>query len=129
MNTKTLCRQLRQADEALLFLLFLLASVLLSYWASRIQRDGLCRVIRGAPPQSVPDVFPIRMGASALVVGSLGFFLCLAVQSAREGGDGAARRSACTNLQASLLVFVAALLRLDDLMQNAPRPAQPDAGR
>ena len=61
-------------------------------------------------------------GASALVVGGLGFFLCLAVRTAREAGDGAGAASARTNLHASVLVFLAALLRLDDLLKNAPRP-------
>ena len=68
---------------------------------------------------ALPRVFPIRLSASALVVGALGFFLCLALKTEREtarGGTPAARRSACTNLWASLFVFLAALLRLDDLL-------------
>lgn len=72
---------------------------------------------RGAA--ALPRVFPIRLSASALVVGALGFFLCLALKTEREtarGGTPAARRSACTNLWASLFVFLAALLRLDDLL-------------
>ena len=54
---------------------------------------------RGAA--ALPRVFPIRLSASALVVGALGFFLCLALKTEREtarGGTPAARRSACTNL-------------------------------
>lgn len=96
-------------------------SVLLSYWGVRIQREGLCRTLQGDAEgaAALPRVFPIRLSASALVVGALGFFLCLALKTEREtaqGGTPAARRSACTNLWASLFVFLAALLRLDDLL-------------
>ena len=88
MEETVLREQLRTVDESLLFLLLIVLSVLLSYWG-------------------------------ALVVGALGFFLCLALKTEREtarGGTPAARRSACTNLWASLFVFLAALLRLDDLL-------------
>ena len=111
MEETVLREQLRTVDESLLFLLLIVLSVLLSYWGVRIQREGLCRTLQG--------VFPIRLSASALVVGALGFFLCLALKTEREtarGGTPAARRSACTNLWASLFVFLAALLRLDDLL-------------
>ena len=64
----------------------------------------------------------MQRGRPALVVGCLGFFLCLAVRTAREAGDGAGAASARTTLHASVLVFLAALLRLDDLLKNAPRP-------
>ena len=108
MEETVLREQLRTVDESLLFLLLIVLSVLLSYWGVRIQREA-----------ALPRVFPIRLSASALVVGALGFFLCLALKTEREtarGGTPAARRSACTNLWASLFVFLAALLRLDDLL-------------
>ena len=52
------------------------------------------------------------------MVGCLGFFLCLAVKTDREAGYETAQ-SARTNLWASVLVFLAALLRLDELLQSA----------
>ena len=52
------------------------------------------------------------------MVGCLGFFLCLAVKTDREAGCETAQ-SARTNLWASVLVFLAALLRLDELLQSA----------
>lgn len=53
-----------------------------------------------------------------MVVGSLGFFLCLALnawQQAEQGDDCVARRSATVNLWASLFVLLAGILRLMDL--------------
>ena len=72
----------------------------------------------GGGAEELPEVFPIRLWASALVVGCLGFFLCLAVKTDREAGYETAQ-SARTNLWASVLVFLAALLRLDELLQSA----------
>ena len=111
MEEEALKRQLCTADGSLLFLGLLLLSVGLSYWGVSLQREGLCRTLRSDAEgaANLPEVFPIRLWASALVVGCLGFFLCLAA-------------SARTNLHASVLVFLAALLRLDDLLKNAPRP-------
>ena len=70
-------------DESLLFLLLIVLSVLLSYWGVRIQREGLCRTLQGDAEgaAALPRVFPIRLSASALVVGALGFFLCLALRT------------------------------------------------
>ena len=72
-----------------------------------------------ATAAALPPVFPIRCCASALVIGALGFFLCLALnawQQASQGDDPVARKSAAANLCASVLVLAAALLRLDDLL-------------
>ena len=101
MEETVLREQLRTVDESLLFLLLIVLSVLLSYWGVRIQREGLCRTLQGDAEgaAALPRVFPIRLSASALVVGALGFFLCLALKTEREtarGGTPAARRSACT---------------------------------
>ena len=87
MEENELRKQLCTVDESLLFLGLLLLSVGLSYWGVSIQREGLCRTIRGdgAGAAALPEVFPIR-------------------------------------LWASVLVFLAALLRLDDLLKHAPRP-------
>ena len=99
MEETVLREQLRTVDESLLFLLLIVLSVLLSYWGVRIQREGLCRTLQGDAEgaAALPRVFPIRLSASALVVGALGFFLCLALKTEREtarGGTPAARRSA-----------------------------------
>ena len=86
MEETVLREQLRTVDESLLFLLLIVLSVLLSYWGVRIQREGLCRTLQGDAEgaAALPRVFPIRLSASALVVGALGFFLCLALKTERE---------------------------------------------
>lgn len=66
----------------------------------------------------LPPIYPIRHKASAIIVGALGFFLCLALRTleeAEEGGDCVAKRSARSNLWASLFVLLAAMLRYQDL--------------
>ena len=90
MEETVLREQLRTVDESLLFLLLIVLSVLLSYWGVRIQREGLCRTLQGDAEgaAALPRVFPIRLSASALVVGALGFFLCLALKTERETAPG-----------------------------------------
>ena len=90
MEETVLREQLRTVDESLLFLLLIVLSVLLSYWGVRIQREGLCRTLQGDAEgaAALPRVFPIRLSASALVVGALGFFLCLALKTERETAQG-----------------------------------------
>ena len=120
MEEDALRQQLGIVDQSLGFLLILIASVLLSFYTVVIQRRGLCLTILGDTEAAagLPDVYPIKRRASAMVVGSLGFFLCLALnawQQAEQGDDCVARRSATVNLWASLFVLLAGILRLMDL--------------
>ena len=113
-----LCQQLKSLDHSIFFLILIIFSLCLSLYALHIQRrQALCPELEGQ------DAFPFRLCGSALVTGSLGFFLCLAVANWRQTAQGqncAARRSAGVNLWAALLVFLAALLRLGDLLENRP---------
>ena len=127
-DRETLARQISDADGAVFFLLVLLGSLLLSLSASLTQRRQLCLALAGRTEEAaaVPSVLPVRRRASALAVGSLGFFLCLAVQawhSLTPESGCAARRSAGRNLWASMLVLAAAVVRLDDLDDSASSPA------
>ena len=120
-SRQTLCSQLKTVDASLLFLLFIILSVVLSYAAVGIQRRQLADTLAGntQAAAALPPVFPIRCCASALVIGALGLFRCLALnawQQASQGDDPVARKSAAANLCASVLVLAAALLRLDDLL-------------
>lgn len=117
---ETLCARLGTVDDSLGFLLILISSVLLSFWAVLLQRKGLCLTLEGdlQGAAALPGVLPIQKKAGAMVVGSLGFFLSLALETweqARETGGEAARRSAGVNLWASLFVLLAALLRFQEL--------------
>ncbi len=115
----TLCRQLADVDASLYFLLLLILSVCLSWGAAAIQRQGLCRVLKGEA-RELPDVFPLRLAASALVVGALTFFFGLALKGWGEADpvDPSACRSAGIDLWASLFVLAAALLRLSALAES-----------
>ena len=126
---QTLCSQLEIMDWSIFFLLVIIASVLLSYYGAAISRQEICLTLKGGRvgAQGLPDLFPIRVTAGALVVGALGFFLCLAWRSWQESAGGAGEWSARINLWASLLVLLAALLRLGDLMANGVRQGE-DAG-
>ena len=88
MEEDTLRQQLGIVDQSLGFLLILIASVLLSFYTVVIQRRGLCLTILGDTKAAagLPDVYPIKRRASAMVVGSLGFFLCLALRHSQPVG-------------------------------------------
>lgn len=113
---EALCEQLRTTDTSLAFLVLLILSVCLSWKGTAIQRQGLCDIILGKR-SDVPDVFPIRLVASALVIGALTFFFGLALDTWEEtrDQDQTARCSADRNAWASLFVLAAALIRLYDL--------------
>ena len=124
--------QLATADQSLGFLLVLVASVLLSFWTVTVQRRGLCLVLAGEEEQAaaLPDVLPARRTAGAMVIGSLGFFLCLALRAWEDARSGAAAacRSPSANLWASLFVLLAALLRFLDLRNQAAGQDGSEAG-
>ena len=112
-----LCRQLGTVNTSLGFLALLILSLCLSWRAADLQREGLCGLLMGRT-QELPNVFSLRLPASALVAGALAWFFGLALDT-WEGTRqecGAARRSAEVNLWASLFVLAAALLRLYDLV-------------
>ena len=124
--------QLATADQSLGFLLVLVASVLLSFWTVTVQRRGLCLTLAGEEEQAaaLPDVLPARRTAGAMVIGSLGFFLCLALRAWEDARSWteAACRSASANLWASLFVLLAALLRFLDLRNQAAGQDGSEAG-
>lgn len=130
MEQKELCGQLETVDRSLFFLTAVVASVLLSFWSVGIQRRQVADAIAGETTQELPEVFPIKLTAGALVTGALGFFFALALdtlEQAERGEDPAALRSARINAWASLLVLAAALLRLDDVLfvqSNRKAPVQ-----
>lgn len=108
---------LATTDWSILFLLLLIVSILLSFAATVEQRDGLARLVF-CGQEDPTDVFPTRWLVSVLVVGATGFFAWSACSSMRKTlrqGDRAERRSARANLLAAVLVFTAALIRMNDL--------------
>lgn len=110
-------QELERADRSLFFLGVLLGSILLSWRALWVQRQGLCT-------GEEPDVFPMRLTASVLVVLSLGFFFCLALREQLEAAGTEGEDAAAVNVLASLLVLLAALQRLGELLKENKRPAE-----
>ena len=127
MEREILKEQLRTVNQSLFYLMLLIVSVLLSFWSVLIQREQLENALAGNPQTAAgPDVFPIKLSASALTVSALGFFFCLALRTCRDaaqGNDPAAQKSAGMNVWASLFVLTAALIRICDLifMENTQR--------
>ena len=122
-----LCEELELVDTDLGFLFLIILSVLISFLATVRERDGLYLRLRGEEQaaQRAENVASLRLAASALVVGSLGFFFMQALDACRtvDPADGAACRSARLNLIASFLVLLASLIRLLDF--NMLRRTQP----
>ena len=124
MEEDILAGEARTLDDSLGYILAVIGSVLLSYRATALQRDGVCLALAGddAGAQDAQEqVRRLRLLAGAVLIGALGYFLCLALRAAEETGDDpAAASSARTNLTASVLVLLAALLRfLDQKGQTA----------
>lgn len=121
MERQALKEQLGTVNQSLFYLVLIILSVLLSFWSVLIQREQLEELLVGnSSKTAAPDVFPIKLSASALVVSGLGFFFCLSLRACRDaacGNDPAAQKSAGMNVWASLFVLAAALIRLYDLME------------
>ena len=117
---KELKQDLEMLNVSLLFLLLIILAVLLSLWSALIQREQLKLALRGEDAGPLPSTSPIQRAGSSITVGCLGFFLCLALKTQAEAqcqGDPSAKRSAQTNVTASLLVLLAAILRLRELQR------------
>ncbi len=130
-------RELKEAltttDKASFFLVLLIVATLVSFQALLLGKRQICLTLQGEEAQAselTPCRAQLRYVSSALVIGSLGFFMMLAQRSWQEaaaGGDRVAFCSANRNLWASLFVFVAALIRLYDL-RAVERQRQPTEG-
>ncbi len=116
---QTLCTELNTIDTTLGFLLLIILSIFLSYKATLRQRQALCLTLLGDEEGAARtgDVYSLRLGANALVVGALGYFFMLALQTCQDAdpSDPVSRHSARMNLIAGFLVLLAALIRLFNL--------------
>lgn len=108
--------QLATVEQSIWFVVVIVAGVFLSLKATMSQGDALRNMLAGCPAGASP-VYPLRHGANSLVIGALGFFLCLAMRTWNEAdkSNPAAARSAYANLWAAMLVLAAAMIRYDDV--------------
>lgn len=115
MEDHALRKALDTLDTSAFFLLCIMASLCLSYRALALQRQRLL-----APDREGADPFPLQLGASALILGALGYFFSLTLN--QLGSAGRADRGECAsawvNALSSALVLAAALLRLGDLLSG-----------
>jgi len=119
MDRETLEGSLGIIGGSLYFLTALVGSLLLSWLALRGQRAQVADLLAGGTGEEISSVFPLRLGASAIVIGALGYFLQVAMdrqERAMGGSDPAEARSAWRNAYAGALVLGAALVRLVDLL-------------
>ena len=128
---QALAGERKTIEESLGFLVLLILSLLLSLSALLLQRRQLACAAAGEreAAAAVPDPYPLRCRASALVVGALGYFFAQALegwQSAQKGSPDE-RASARRNLWAALLVLAAALIRLCDLNLSRSPSGEDDA--
>lgn len=124
-----LCEQLDTVDTTLNFLVVIILSVLLSFWATLRQRGAICLELQGetAAAEEAGEVYPIRAVAGALVIGALGYFFWLAWRLWEDADSGLSRSSARANLWASALVLAAAIIRWRDLRQAGAGPEEGSA--
>lgn len=115
-------QDLNTLNVSLVFLLLIILAVLLSLWSALIQREQLRLALEEKDSSELPSPESLRQIGSTITVGCLGFFLCLALetrQRVQAEGAAPAKRSAQINVWASLLVLLAAILRLVDLQTIA----------
>lgn len=126
MEEDVLAGEVRTLDDSLGYILAVVGSVLLSLQATVRQRDGVRLALAGdsAGAMAAQDqVRRLRLLAGSVLIGALGYFLCLALRAAEESaGDPEAADSARANLWASLLVLLAALIRFLDLKPGRSAP-------
>lgn len=115
---QTLLEQLSTVDQSIWFIVAIVAGVFLSLKATASQGEALCAALEGRTAD--PQVYPLRHTANSLVIGALGFFLCLAMRAwnQTDPNDPIAARSAHANLWAAMLVLAAAMIRYDDVEFN-----------
>lgn len=95
-------------DEAVGYLLAIVAGVFLSFQSVLLQRENLAQ---GAST----SLYPLRATANSLIVGALGYFLQQTNAAPCPEDDPILQYSLHSNRLAALLVFCAAVIRLDDV--------------
>lgn len=119
MDREALEEALDTLNGSIFFIIVIVGSILLSWLSLLKQRQQVREALTGSEVTQDCSVFPLRLGSSALILGALGFFFCMALRrrvQACGGEDPVEKRSSLFNAAASTLVLGAALLRLEDLL-------------
>lgn len=113
----SLCRQLSIIDQSQQYIILIIAALVLSWYATGIQRKQLIESSIGCPVTG--DPFPLRALSSVMVIAALLFFYRLSEQSLRQcrcSGNSSGCCSPAINHMTSILVLAASLIRLLDLL-------------
>ena len=84
MEEDILAGEARTLDDSLGYILAVIGSVLLSYKATALQRDGVCLALAGddaGAQDAQARVRRVRLLSGAVLIGALGYFLCLALRA------------------------------------------------
>ena len=128
MDREELGEALGTLNDSIFFIVVIIGSILLSWLALLYQRQQLRDQIEGTRCAENAPIFPLRLGASALVIAALLYFFRLGLHrrdEACQGDDPVEKRSSWLNTVASVLVLAASLLRLEDLLfvESSRQPA------
>lgn len=122
----TLRQQIEIIEESQKYILLIIIAIALSYGVTNIQKQQLQCTIDGAEADCVcadlPDTFPISLVSSLFVLAAVIFFFLLSCQTARGPHETCAEQEiAQSNSLASLLVLLAAIIRLCNLLKTGRR--------
>ena len=98
------------------FLALLVFALFLSYRGISLQREDVCRLLRGETPVGI-DLTGHNIISNAIGVGALIFFFLIALDVWKQstGQDETIQGPARRNLWAALFALAAALIRLSEL--------------
>ncbi len=118
---QTILSQIELIDESQKFILLIVLGIVLSYFATTIQKRQLCCSIDPCAFDNcdcLPDTFPLRIASSTLVLIAVVYFYIISDRALCDPRDTCMEiRSANYNNTASLFVLIAAVIRIVDLIQ------------
>lgn len=120
-TVNTILSQIELIDRSQKFILIIVLGIVLSYASTTIQKRQLCCAIDPCAFDNcdcLPDTFPIRLVSNTLVLAAVVYFFIISNQALCEPHDTCVEsRSASYNNTASLLVLIAATIRIIDLIE------------
>lgn len=120
IDTDILEKQFALLDHSQKLILVIIIAIFLSYYATDVQKSQVeCLMMH--PNTNICndflDLFPIRLLSSMFVLVALSYFYVLSEQSLCSAQNSCRQiRSASYNHMASLLVLIAAIIRMVDLL-------------
>lgn len=121
----TLRQQIAIIEESQNYILLIIVSIVMSYYVTNIQKKQLQCALEGSPTglcACLPDTYPVSLTSNVFVLIAVVFFFMLSLQTAQGPHETCAERQAAQdNSMASLLVLMAAIIRLTNLLKIGGR--------